>query len=154
MCVRYEGERAWIYIGDLSAYRNRAEAENRFEENKSILEEGMANGWEWYIELNYPTSYESLKAYYDNHIKVGLEYSRDAIEESDAKRLTAEKKEESIVNVSGEDKDAVKSSLEKPSNGLLGTNEMVVAIVAIIAFVVVVVATLVTIVVLVMKKRK
>lgn len=151
--VRYEGSIAWMYNGELFSYRNKAVAEKTFVSNRELLNNARANNWEWTDEEDYPTDYEGLKKYYDNHIEDGLKYAEEVIEESDAKRLVSDKKEKIVDVESGEKVGDMMPSI-RPSDSSLGTNEMVVAVVAIIAFVVVVVATLVTVIVLVMKKRK
>ena len=154
MCVRYEGSLVWLYIGDLYAYKNKADAEEQFEYNRKTLEEAREKNWEWYTELNYPTSYDGLKKYYESHIADGITYSKAAIEESDAsKRIgTAEvKTEKTEIAESGN------PLVEGPEIEAVYSNfatSTVVLIALIVSVAIILLLTVVVIILLVNRKKK
>jgi len=154
MCTRYEGARAWVYIGDLYPYRNSEQAQKQFEDNKQTLEEARVNNWDWQTSENYPTNLDELKTYYENHIEDGLIYAKEPIKESDATKKVEDNKTE---NNKEEIKDTnPNAEVVRPTRegGNLGTNEMIVLVVAIIGIVLVLVATMITIIVLVNRRKR
>ncbi len=156
MCVRYEGARAWMYIGDLYPYKNSQDAQKQYEQNKQTIENARANNWDWYDNVNYPTDVEGLKKYYEKHIEDGLIYAEEPIKESDATKK--EEKINSDNNVNGTDEMTIKPDTDniRPTReeGNLSTNEMIVLVVAIIGIVLVLVATMITIIVLVNRRKR